>query len=214
MEDIAELRRLASPVPRPQALCFDGPRIWLTSIATRRLYLLDGSWTVKDEWDAPGTPWGMTCIGPELRLVCGEGEDDDRNLRRFVPGRGFDLEFRIPCPEFEGSQLGWDGKTLHLNQWHRKRVLALSPAGEVLREWPVPHEICGQAIVDGAIHVVSTDDENTLDYWLTRIDPATGVTKNVAHIPFQARGLAWDGKAFWTNHREKHEIVSFASPVE
>jgi len=42
--------------------------------------------------------------------------------------------------------------------------------------------------------------------------PATPKIEDLARIPFQARALAWDGKRFWTNHRERHQIVSFAKP--
>jgi len=34
--------------------------------------------------------------------------------------------------------------------------------------------------------------------------------EDLARIPFQARALAFDGKNFWTNHREQNQIVSFA----
>jgi len=213
MNDIAERLRIASPVPRPQSLCFDGPRTWLTSIETRRLYELDAAtWAIRRHWEAPGTPWGMTSIGGELRLVCGEGEDENRTLRRFVPARGFDPAFAVLCPECEGSQLGWDGTHLHLNQWYRKRVLALDPDGSIVREYPVPHQICGQAIVDGAIDLVSTDDETTQDYRLTRLDRACGTATDLARIPFQARGLAFDGRQLWTCHREQHQLVAFERP--
>ena len=80
---------------------------------------------MRGDWPLPGKPWGLTSIGTELRLVCGEGEDDSRFIRRFVKGTGIDPEFRQECPASSGSQLGWDGKNLHLNQWHRQRVLAL-----------------------------------------------------------------------------------------
>ncbi|MEK7466913.1 MAG: hypothetical protein AAB074_05805 [Planctomycetota bacterium] len=213
MNQITELRRLASPAPRPQCIVFDGPTLWMGSLGTERLYEIDrATWSVRRDWPTPGKPWGLTCIGPELRLVCGQGEDDDRSIRRFVPATGFDPAFAITCPASSGSQLGWDGKNLHLNQWHRQRVLALAADGTILRSYDVPHQICGQVIVDGVIHVVSTDVEESNEYLLTRIDPVTGATTDLARIPFPARGLAFDGKDFWTSYREKHEIVCFARP--
>ena len=60
--------------------------------------------------------------------------------------------------------------------------------------------------------MLTTDDEATTDYWLMRLDPATGQAVEVAHVPFQARGLAFDGTRFWTNHREQHEVVAFTVP--
>jgi hypothetical protein len=214
MKDIAEVRRLASPAPRPQCIVFDGSTLWMGSLGTERLYEIDRpTWKVRRDWPTPGKPWGLTCIGPELRLVCGQGEDDDRSIKRFVPATGFDPAFSITCPASSGSQLGWDGKLLHLNQWHRQRVLALAPDGTIKACYDVPHQICGQVIVDGVIHVVSTDVEESNDYLLTRIDPKTGKTTDLARIPFPARGLAYDGKDFWTNWREKHEMVCFARPA-
>ncbi|MCC6738058.1 MAG: hypothetical protein IT452_03365 [Planctomycetia bacterium] len=213
MNDILEVRRVRSPFPRPQALVFAGGAAWVSSIETKRVYELDpASWSVRRDWAAPGTPWGLTSVGAELRAVCGEGEDDDRHIRRLVPATGFDAAFDVPCPDLEGSHLGWDGKTLHLNQWHRQRVLSLSPEGKILRAWPVPHQICGQVIVDGVVWLVSTDNEDSNDYWLTRLDRADGATVDVARIPLKARGLAFDGKNFWTNNRDQHEVVCFAPP--
>jgi hypothetical protein len=70
MKDITELRRLASPAPRPQCLVFDGGTLWMGSIETSRIYEIDPvAWKVRRDWEAPGKPWGMTCIGPELRNV-------------------------------------------------------------------------------------------------------------------------------------------------
>ena len=61
---------------------------------------------------------------------------------------------------------------------------------------------------------LTTDNEGTADYWLTRIDARNGSPKiaDLARVPFHGRSLAFDGEHFWTNHREAHEIVSFARP--
>jgi hypothetical protein len=76
-----------------------------------------------------------------------------------------------------------------------------------------PHGICGQVWIDGILHLATTDDEETTDYWLTRIDPKTpDRSEDIAHIPFAARALTFDGTRFWTNHREQNQIVSFARP--
>ena len=69
--------------------------------------------------------------------------------------------------------------------------------------------------VDGVLYLVTTDAEETNEYWLTRVDlKAAGAGEptwvDVARIPFQARALAWDGTKFWTNHREQNQIVAFA----
>ncbi len=215
MNDITELSRLASPAPKPQSLAWDGPVLWLGSRQTRRTYRIDAkTWTVGWETEAPGVPYGMTVMGAELRVLCGEDPDDNRFIRRCMPGVGFDPKFRLPCPDDSGSQLGYDGIRLHVSQWYPKKVIALSAEGKVERVISVPHGICGQVIIGGIIYLVTTDDEETTDYWLTRVDPrgATPKIDDLVHIPFAARALAFDGKNFWTNHREQNQIVSFARP--
>ncbi len=216
MKDIVELRRLASPAPRPQSLAWDGTTLWMGSRQTRRIYGIDPvAWTVTWETAAPGTPWGMTAVGEELRVLCGETDDDNRIIRRCIPGHGFDSKFGIPCPDDTGSQLGWDGRNLHVSQWHPQKVLRLGEAGNVERTIAVPHGVCGQVIVGGMIFLVTNEVEESNDYWLTRVDPrpATPRIDDLVRIPFPARALAFDGANFWTNHREQHQIVSFAPPV-
>jgi hypothetical protein len=215
MNDIRELSRLASPAPKPQSLASDGTTLWMGSRATRRIYAIGPStWTVGWETAAPGTPWGMTVVGRELRVICGETAEDNRIIRRCVPREGFDREFALPCPDDTGSHLGWNGRHLHLSQWYPKKLLTLGVDGKVERVIQVPHGICGQVIVDGVFYLATTDDEETTNYWVTRVDPrgATPKIDDLARIPFAARALAFDGRVFWTNHRERDQIVSFARP--
>jgi hypothetical protein len=51
---------------------------------------------------------------------------------------------------------------------------------------------------------------------MARLDPReeTPRIEDLARVPFQCRSLAFDGESFWTNHREAHEIISFARPGE
>ncbi len=216
MNDIHELRRMASPAPKPQSLAWDGATLWMGSRETRRIYGIDlVTWTVGWEVAAPGTPYGMTAVGQELRVLCSETADDHRIIRRCVPEQGFDATFGIPCPDDTGSQLGYDGRRLQVSQWYPKKLVALGAAGDVERVITVPHGICGQVFVDGVIYLVTTDAEETTEYWLTRVDvqsagPGEVKIEDVARIPFQARALAWDGTKFWTNHREQNQIVAFA----
>ncbi len=216
MKDIQELRRLASPAPKPQSLAWDGSILWMGSRATKRIYGINpASWTVNWETVAPGTPWGMTAVAGELRVLCGETDNDNRIIRRCIPGQGFDADFGIPCPDDTGSQLGWDGRQLYVSQWHPMKVLRLDAAGQVERVITVPHGICGQVIVEGYIFLVTNDVEDSTDYWLTRVDPrpAAPQIEDLVRIPFAARALAFDGTRFWTNHREQNEIVAFAPPA-
>lgn len=208
--------RRPSPAPRPQALAFDGETLWMGSIETQRLYAIDPlQWRVREEAASPGKPWGMTAVGDELRVICGETQDDHRTIRRFVPGHGFKSDGAIACPDDTGSQLGYDGDRLYVSQWYNRRIVSLDDAGHVGSVIEVPHGICGQVVVFGCFYLVTTDDEESDEYFLTRVDARDGTvkTEDVARIGFPARALAHDGHRFWTNHREQHDIVAFTADV-
>lgn len=216
MNDIREVHRMPSPAPRPQALAFDGTTLWMGSVETDRLYAIDPThWTARDEAVAPGKPWGMTVVGDELRVLYGEGPNDDRFIARYVAGHGFHDDWRIACPEGTGSHLGFDGDRLYLSQWYNKRILTLDDAGNIGTIINLPHQICGMVVVDAHIYALTTDDESSTDYWITRIDArgASPVIDDLARVPFHARALAFDGTLFWTNHRENNEMVAFARPA-
>lgn len=212
MQDVTEVVRMSSPAPRPQSLAFDGETLWMGSVETCRLYEMDPvHWTVRGETKAPGKPWGMTVMGDELRVVCGEGEDDNRMIRRFVPGHGFKQEGTVPCPDDTGSHLGFDGDRLYLSQWYNKRVLSLDADGKVGSVIEAPHQIAGQVIVGGVFYLLCTDDEDAEEFVITRIDARNGKPQieDLAALHFGARALAFDGTRYWTNHRENNEIVAF-----
>ncbi len=134
MQNVEELLRLPSPAPRPQSLAYDGEALWMGSRETRRLYALDPrTWTVREEASAPGTPWGMTVVGDELRVLCGETAEDSRIIRRFVPGHGFKSQESLACPDDTGSQLSFDGDRLYVSQWYNKRILSLDERGTSAR---------------------------------------------------------------------------------
>ena len=211
MQNVEEVSRLPSPAPKPQSLAFDGTLLWMGSRETKQLYALDPrTWTVRDQATAPGTPWGMTVVGDELRVLCGETDDDNRIIRRFVPGHGFKTQ-AVPCPDDTGSQLSYDGDRLYVSQWYRKRILSLDDAGTVGSTIELPHGICGQVVVGGRFYCVTTDAEETDEYFLTCVDARDGATqsRDLARIGFSARALAFDGERFWTNHREADQIVAF-----
>lgn len=212
MQNVTEVVRMLSPAPRPQSLAFDGELLWMGSIDTCRIYAIDPQhWTVREETAAPGKPWGITVMGDELRVICGEGPDDTRIIRRFIPGHGFKNDGAIPCPEDTGSQLGYDGDRLYVSQWYNKKVLSLDADGSVGSAIEAPHGICGQVILNGAFYLLGTDDEESDDYFVTRIDAKNGKpeAQDLARVPFQGRALAFDGTRFWSNHRENNEIVAF-----
>jgi hypothetical protein len=212
MNDIAEVLRMPSPAPRPQAIASDGTTLWIGSIETSRLYAIDSQrWVVREEAAAPGKPWGATVVGDELRVVSGETSEDHRIIRRFIPGHGFKSTWGIPCPDDTGSHLGFDGDRLYLSQWYNKRVLSIDESGAVGTIVDIPREVCGLTVVDGRFFLLTTEDESKPEYFITRVDArgATPVVDDVASVPFHARGIAFDGERFWTNHREAHEVVAF-----
>jgi hypothetical protein len=215
MDQIQELRRIDSPAPKPQSIAWDGSAFWIGSRQTQRIYRINpANWMVEWETAAPGIPWGMTAFGGELRVLCGETVEDNRMIRRCIPGQGFDPAFFLPCPDDTGSHLSFDGQRLNLSQWYPKKILALSREGRIERTLASPHGICGHTFVAPFFYLATTDNEDSAEYWLTRIDPRpdTPIAQDLARIPFAARGLAFDGRDFWTNHREQNQTVACARP--
>lgn len=217
MKKIQELRRMASPEPKPQALAWGGGTLWMGSRQTKVLSAINPeTWSVTWSTTAPGTPWGMTVLDGELRVLCGMGEGDDRFIRRCVPQEGFDRNFSLPCPDGSGSHLSFDGRMLVVSQWYPKKLISIDDLGKPGRVIGVPHGICGQVFVEGCFYLLTTDAEETDDYWITRVDPrpTTPKIEDLAHVPFKGRALAFDGHHFWTNHRERNEMVCFKLPGE
>jgi hypothetical protein len=215
MDEVVELLRVDAPTLRPQAIAFDGTSLWLGSVETERLYAVaPNTWTVTDEIPVPGKPWGMTIAGDELRVLLGETDEDHRTIYQVVPGHGLRKSTGIPCPDDTGSHLSYDGDRLFVSQWYNKRIIAIDENGTPGTIINVPHEICGQTIVNGCFYCITTDDETSGKYFLTRVD-ARGekpVSTDLLSISFNARGLAYDGERFWTNDREVHQTVAFAKP--
>ena len=215
MDEVVELLRVDAPTLRPQAIAFDGTSLWLGSVETERLYAVaTNTWTVTDEISVPGKPWGMTIAGDELRVLLGETAEDHRTIYQVVPGHGLRKSTGIPCPDDTGSHLSYDGDRLFVSQWYKKRIVAIDENGTPGTIINLPHEICGQTIVNGCFYCITTDDETSGKYFLTRVD-ARGekpVSTDLLSISFNARGLAYDGERFWTNDREVHQTVAFAKP--
>jgi hypothetical protein len=212
---ISESLRLPSPAPKPLGLAFDGPTLWMGSRETNRLYAINASaWTARDEGEAPGGPFGMTLVGDELRVIVGLGEkQNDRYICRFVPGHGFKSD-RIACPDLTGAHLAFDGDVLFLSQASYRKILALDAQGGIAREIPLERVPVGMTIVEGMFYLVTTDEEFE-NVQFTKVD-AHGETPRVttlASIPFDARGLAFDGSRFWTSHRDESQIVAFTVPT-
>ncbi len=210
LKPIVELESRVAVSPEPHSVATDGNTIWVASRATRKIDAIDAkSWQKTGEIDPPGMPWGMTYAGGALVMTCGEPPDDNRFVRRYAEGR---FDDGVPCPEDTGSHLAVHGGKVLLAQWYNKQLLRLDGEGRTIQAYSSPHGIAGVAVADGCAYLVTTDDEDEGEYWLTRIDLATGVAEDVAGIPFRARGLAWDGDRFWTNHREADRTVAFRLP--
>lgn len=212
---IREKRRLPSPAPTPQALAWDNSRnvLWMGSRDLRRIYKIDPvNWTVLDEQDAPGIPWAAVALNGELRFTIGEGVEDDRYIYRYEPENGFSKLFA--CPEFTGSYLSFDGESLYLSQWYKKRILKFDATGEVVREIDVGAEICGHTFANGSIYVLRGQEHPNEDWQIAQLNPnqKTPKVEDVAVVPFASRSLSFDGKLFWSNYRAKDTIVSFALP--
>lgn len=215
MKMITELQRRASPFPKPQAIYAEGGTLWLSSRQTKKFYALDcASWQVTWECEVPSgvTVWGTTKVGDDLYVVCGVDavDVDARRIRRVRPGVGFEPGFSLPCPDGMGSHLSHDGASLVLSQWYPQKLISLGADGTPGRVLAVPRQVVGQCFAHGAFYLATTTNEESNDYFIERLDPATGGCEMLAKLGFPARGLAFDGSNFWTNHREQNEIVAFA----
>lgn len=213
---IIERGRFPSPAPAPQALAWDGNKLWMGSRDLRRIYAIDPRrWEVREEVKPPGIPWATVATNGTLRFTIGEGPNDDRYLRRFAPGTGFSEEDKITCPEFTGSYLSYDGESLYLSQWYKHRILKLDTNGNITRVIEIGAEVSGHTFVNGMIYVLRGTEQNGESWTIARLDPREEKpeVKDVAAVPFACRSLTFDGVNFWSNHRAANEIVSFALPL-
>jgi len=212
---INEMERRVSPAPTPQALAWHNGELWFGSRDLVRIYRMDAkSWKVLDDVEAPGIPWASVSVGEVIWFTLGEGADDDRYLRCYVPGKGFADEPRIPCPDFTGSYLSYDGSNLYLSQWYNHRILKLDSEWNIVREIAIGAEISGHVFVDGLLYVLCGTEQNGGDWRLARLDPREEkpTIRELARVPFQCRSLTYDGQQLWTNYREAGQIVCLAMP--
>ena len=213
---IIERRRYPSPAPAPQALAWQGDKLWMGSRDLRRIYVIDPKkWEVLQEKEPPGIPWAAVATNGTLRFTIGEGPNDDRYIRRFAPDVGFSEADKIACPEFTGSYLSYDGENIYLSQWYKHRILRLDASGNIVRAIDIGAEISGHAFVNGMIYVLCGTEQNGESWIIARLDPREENPKvtDIANVPFACRSLTFDGTNFWSNHRAANEIVSFALPL-
>ncbi len=212
LEVVKEVQRHASPGKRPQPLAFHEGQLWLGSWETNNLYAVDPrSWAVRKEVPAPGKPFGIASLGESLYVVISL-DDDDRYLFRFDPAQGFDLGSKTACPDFTGSHLAANEGKLYLCQQGLRRILVMDRGATVEREIALPTRIGGFNFGPDAKGFILSGDEEWENLKLAQIDlreSAPPVGEIVAGVPFDARGLAFDGTAWWSCEREASEIVSF-----
>jgi outer membrane protein assembly factor BamB len=210
---IIERGRFPSPVPAPQALAWDGNKLWMGSRNLRRIYAIDPeNGTVLKQQEAPGIPWAAVALNGELRFTIGEDPDDDRYVYRYTPEQGFSKIFA--CPDFTGSYLSFDGNNLYLSQWYKKRVLKFDDKGNVIREIDVGGEICGHTFANGSLYVLRGQEQPNEDWRIARVNlqEETSDPEDIAVVPFACRSLTFDGELFWSNYRAKDTIIPFALP--
>jgi outer membrane protein assembly factor BamB len=212
---ILERGRFPSPAPAPQALAWDGNKLWMGSRDLRRIYAINPkTWEVLEEKEPPGIPWAAVATNGTFRFTIGEGSNDDRYIYRFAPNSGFSEQDKIVCPEFTGSYLSYDGENLFLSQWYKHRILKLDANGNITRVIDIGAEISGHTFVDGTIYVLRGTEQNGESWTIAHFDPReeNPEVKDIAIVPFACRSLTFDGEGFWSNYRAKGTIISFTLP--
>jgi hypothetical protein len=101
-----------------------------------------------------------------------------------------------------------------MSQWYKKRILKFDDQGNVMGEIDVRAEICGHAFANGSLYVLRGQERPNEDWRIARLNPQeeTLAAKDIAVVPFASRSLTFDGELFWSNHRAKDTIISFALP--
>ncbi len=212
MRNIRELQHLPAPGARPQPLAYHNRYLWSGSWETNRLYGIDPrGWIVDQEIAAPGRPYGLTSFDGAIYAVIALG-DDDRYLFRCTPGRGFEESSKRACPDFTGSHLASDGKRLYLSQQGKHRILVIDKEGNVEREIALATRCAGLGFnTKGECYMISGNAElKNLRFSRLQFDGEDAEDKPLAVVPFNARALAYDGKNWWTSHRDQTEIVCFS----
>jgi hypothetical protein len=213
MNDVKELQQHESPGGRPQPLAFHNGTLWVGAWDTDRLYAFDPkTWTKTGEIAAPGRPYGIAPIDGDLRVVVAIGPDEDRFLFRFSPGMGFDMESKTPCPDFTGSYLASDGTTLYMTQLGKRRIVTIDDNAEIQREIPLATRCLGIAFgPGGTFYTIAADDEfENLKFATLDVRKDAPEPQVLANLNDDARGLAYDGNAWWTCYREASQIVAFS----
>jgi hypothetical protein len=215
MREIREIQRYPAPGPEPLGLAVDGATLWVSAREGHRLYAMDpATWTVRDEFETPGAPFGVAVAEGELRVVIGFGDDDDDRYIYRCTRSGIFARDRIECPELSGVHLAYDGGLL-LSQAHNKKILQLDNVGAVTRGVSLERRPLGLTVAGDALYLV-TGDEEFRNHEVAKLDTDAEVPRleAVASIPFRARDLAFDGSRFWTTEPHRNEILAFEVPAQ
>src|SRR5437588_11304368 len=210
---IQERKRFRSPTITPQALAWDGKKMWMSSRDLGFLYKIDIEQSkILDEVDPPGVVWAAVFTNDGWRLTIGKGLNDDRYVYRYDGNGRFEKLFA--CPDLTGSYLNFDGANLYLSQWYEKRILKYDNSGKIVRKIDIGAEICGHTFVDGMIYVLRGMEKPNEDWRIARLDPREETPKvtDLAVVPFASRSLTYDGEDFWSNHRAANTTISFVRP--
>ena len=212
MKTIHELHRKAAPAGRPVPQTFHDGSLWIGCWDTAKLYRLDPTqWSVLEEVELPGKPYGLASLDGALRINIGVGDEDDRYIYSFKPGTPLNQEDRIPCPELSGAHLATYAGELFLVQVGNQQVLKLAPNGDVTQKIQLPSRCGGLCFAGATAYMISTDDEWD-DLYFTKINLQAAVAELevLATVPAEARGLAFDGNNWWTSYRELNQIGTFS----
>jgi hypothetical protein len=218
MQNVGNLQSHPSPVVAPQALAWDGKRLWISSRDLGTLHTIDvEAWKVTEEFDPPGVVWAAALTKDGFRFTIGKGLNDDRYVYRYRQGEGFTKLFA--CPEFSGSYLSFDGEHLYLSQWYKGLILKVNEEGDILDQFEVGGEICGHTFANKTLYVLrgkeNKDVPDKSEEWcLARVEVSQGRARveDLARIPFASRSLTFDDNQFWSNHRAANQTVSFMLP--
>jgi hypothetical protein len=214
MQRTEDLVRRPSPATRPHPLAYLDGLLWMGSWDTDRIYSIEpGSWSLRNEIEAPGKPYGMAALGKELLVVVGIGEDDDRYLYRLSSDGTFDTASKTPCPDFTGSYLAVSGSTVYLGQMTFRRIVRLNSEAAVEREFALPTRCAGIGFgADGRLYMISGDEElEHLTFGTLDLSPSEPRYESLRSLPDEARSLVYDGSLWWTCLRDANEIASFTS---
>jgi hypothetical protein len=213
MQITEKLDRHPAPASRPHPLAYLNGLLWVGSWDTHRIYAIDPqSWSVRQEIEAPGRPYGLTVVGSEMRAVIAHGEEEDRFLYRLTPDGGFDLSSKAACPDFTGSHLAASGTTLYLGQMGFHRILVLQPDMTIEREIALPTRCAGFGFgPDGRFYMISADEEfEDLKFGTLDVSQSAPPFEAIGAMPEEARSLVYDGSRWWTSLRDANEIASFS----